>query len=220
MRQVKIGDKHTFDEWGAFLARSPVIGQPETKTVYIDVPGGNGSLDLTEALTDDVVYSDRPIAFGLILTGKRSDWERTRINISNYCHGRKLPIVMPDDKEHYFLGRISVSELKISSDEATAEIEINAVCDPYRYIFKKTVISKTIPETGVLNLNLRNSRFAVMPEFTTSAATTIEFNQAVHSAGAGSFKLTSVYLLEGSNPIKIQGASGTSVKIEYQEGEI
>lgn len=220
MRQVKIGSKHTYDEWGAFLARSPVIGQPEAKTSYIDVPGGNGSIDLTEALTGDVVYSDRPIRFSLILTGPREMWEHTRIEISNYCHGRKMPIVMPDDPKHYFLGRISMGELKIASDEVTAEIDFSVACDPYRYKFRKTVFDKSIPQSGVLELNLRNDRMAVMPDFTTDGETIIEFNQTSYSASAGTFKLTSVYLLEGSNPIRIIGTEGINVRIEYQEGEI
>ncbi len=31
---------------------------PEPKTYTVDIPGGNGIIDLTEALTNDVVYNN------------------------------------------------------------------------------------------------------------------------------------------------------------------
>lgn len=37
----------------------PAIAPPEIKTNFVEIPGGNGSLDLTEALTGEPTFSDR-----------------------------------------------------------------------------------------------------------------------------------------------------------------
>ena len=41
---------NTWDDWHILAESRPVFAPPEPKTNYIDVPGGNGSLDLSELL--------------------------------------------------------------------------------------------------------------------------------------------------------------------------
>lgn len=220
MRQVKIGDKWTFGDWGAYLGPSPTIGNPETKTSYVDLPAGNGSLDLSEALTDEPVYKNRELEFELVLFPPRIQWEHIRTKIANYCHGRRMAIIMPDDPQHYFIGRVEMGELKKEKSETSATISFKVTCDPYRYKNTLTVFKQTIPTTGILKLNLRNERKRVIPTFTTGGETTIEFKGLSFTSRAGTFKLTSVFLDPGDNPFTIKGAPGTAVRIEYQEGAI
>ena len=52
---------HRQEEFG-LLPKQVIISPPEAKTYLVPVPGRNGSLDFTEALTDgQVVYNDRLI---------------------------------------------------------------------------------------------------------------------------------------------------------------
>lgn len=220
MRQIKIGDKWTQGDWGAFLGPSPTIGSPETKTSYVDIPAGNGSIDLTEALADEPVFKDRTLDFDLVLLPPRFNWEHTRVKIANYCHGRRLPIIMPDDPEHYFIGRVEVGELKKEKSEVSATIAIKVSCDPYRYKNTLTVFKQVIPVGGQINLDLKNERKRVMPTFTVSGQVVIIFKKVSYTIKAGAFKLTDIFLDAGTNPITIKGASGTQVQIEYQEGGI
>ena len=55
---IKIDDKHTERDWGLRMI-SMVIPMPEPKTNYIDIPGADGSLDLTQSLTGNVPYNMR-----------------------------------------------------------------------------------------------------------------------------------------------------------------
>lgn len=45
---VTFGNYHSYKAWGLKL-KEIKIGLPEVKTSYVEVPGMNGSLDLTEA---------------------------------------------------------------------------------------------------------------------------------------------------------------------------
>ena len=57
MNGVLFGDKHSFKDWGLILKERPDIKPPNVKTSYVDIAGANGSLDLTEVLSDDVKLS-------------------------------------------------------------------------------------------------------------------------------------------------------------------
>ena len=43
MNGVLFGTKHSYRDWGLFLADRPTISEPEPKTMYIDIPASNGS---------------------------------------------------------------------------------------------------------------------------------------------------------------------------------
>lgn len=64
-RGVLINDEHTLRDWGAAITNSDVISMPEPNTTYLEIPGRNGRLDLSESLTGDVTFSNRTIKLQL-----------------------------------------------------------------------------------------------------------------------------------------------------------
>ena len=62
-KNTKVDCKNTWDDWHILAESRPVFAPPEPKTNYIDVPGGNGSLDLSEALTRYPTYINRTGTF-------------------------------------------------------------------------------------------------------------------------------------------------------------
>ena len=52
---VTIGDKHTFKDWGLICTKIE-ISDPERKTYYVSIPGRDGDLDLSEALSGEIQY--------------------------------------------------------------------------------------------------------------------------------------------------------------------
>ena len=50
MYGVRIGSKHTYDDFGLLLKSKPKIEPPEVKLIEIDIPGADGKLDLSTAL--------------------------------------------------------------------------------------------------------------------------------------------------------------------------
>ena len=63
------------------------LNPPEPKTYTVDIPGGNGVIDLTEALTGDVAYNNRSQKFTFICINP-NDFEKVKTKISNFLHGR------------------------------------------------------------------------------------------------------------------------------------
>lgn len=98
---IRIGDKHTFQDWGLLLI-SISISSPEAKTKVIEIPGGDGCIDLTEAF-GPVRYKNRTIVCSFILIDRRPDrWHEVSSQIKNYCHGKKMKVIMDSDPGYYW----------------------------------------------------------------------------------------------------------------------
>ena len=61
MKGIKFGDYHSYDDFSLILT-SKTIGTPTPKTEIIDIPGGDGVLDLTEFF-GEVKYNNRQLSF-------------------------------------------------------------------------------------------------------------------------------------------------------------
>lgn len=215
MNQFKIGEQYTLDTWGALLSTFE-IGEAQPKTNYIDIPGGDGSIDLTEALTGEVAYENRTIRATFTLTQPRAEWRAIIDQIRAYCHGRKFNIEAPDDAEHYFIGRVTIGPLEI--DGAIATFDLTAICEPYKYKNERTVHDFTIGSSGTLTVTLINSRRRAIPSLTINNTTQVQKGAVSLSLSAGEHLITSLPLTEGENVLTFTANQGTTIKISYQEG--
>lgn len=56
---ITIGERNTWDNWYLVPTSRPLVNPPQVKTHYVNVPGRNGALDLTEAIAGRAVYGNR-----------------------------------------------------------------------------------------------------------------------------------------------------------------
>lgn len=218
MKQVKIGSKWTFTDYGLLLSPNSSVGEAKPKTHYIDIPFGDGFIDLTESLTGEVPYDKREIDFSLVLPADSNKWDGIRKELVNSYHGRKQEIIMPQYPNYRLIGRLSVGA--IDEDKAVATIPISAICEPYMLKKDKTIVNKVVPSGGALTMILSNERMATVPTFTVNNNVQIVYNNKTYNHSAGTFRNAGIVLLQGDNNITIKGAVGTTVKIEYQEGAL
>lgn len=109
MRQLKIGGYKTYDDWGLLLNHKE-ISPPEIKDFTIEVPGHNGSIDLTNSM-GGVRYGNREAKFTLIgIDGTYEDRIAKYQQVVSYLHGQIRYIEEPDRLGEVLMGRWSVSE--------------------------------------------------------------------------------------------------------------
>ena len=112
------------------LKSYPIFTPPKPKTKLVEVPGSDVVLDLSESLTGKVHYGTRTGQFEFVVIGGRSKWPAVYAALLNEIHGQRVQIVLDDDPNHYYLGRVTVDEW--ASDEVTATIVLTAEVEPYK----------------------------------------------------------------------------------------
>ena len=215
MNEVFFDGIASFRDWGIYLS-SIVIDDPQPKEIYVDIPNGDGALDLTEALTGEVHYESRPMEAVFTIKPETYSVELVRY-LRSYLNGKQRTIRTKEEPGYYLIGRCATS---IKKDGVLAVLTVKATCQPWKYKNDVTAKNTTIGASGTNTLNLTNERKRVIPTITASAAVTIAFNGKTISVNAGTQRLTNIALIYGNNALTITGAAGTTVLFEYQEGAL
>ena len=127
---ITIGDKNTWDDWHIVPASRPLIAAPTVKTSFISLPGGDGALDLTEVLAGRPTYERRSGSWEFIVMNDYGDWATRYSDIMAYLQGKQFKIILDDDPEYYYFGRLTVNEWR--SEAYWSRIVINYNVDPYK----------------------------------------------------------------------------------------
>lgn len=131
MDGVIFGEKHTYRDWELLLKSRPVISPPVPKTKVIQVPGSDRLIDLTESLTGQVHYEPRQMTFEFVTIAQRSRWPILYSSILTAIHGKRVKIILDDDPNYYYIGRVTVGEME--AEKKTATLTIEATVEPYKY---------------------------------------------------------------------------------------
>lgn len=81
--------KNTWEDWHLIPSSRPVVNPPTPKTTYIDIPGGDGIIDLSTALTGYPVYNNREGSWNFIVANGYENWCDLYGNILEYLQGKK-----------------------------------------------------------------------------------------------------------------------------------
>ncbi len=195
------------------LVLSEVDISPATpKTNFVDIPGGDGSVDLTEAL-GDVKFKTRDCTF-TFTAFPYEDFEEKKRQVSNLLNGRRCKITLDKDPDYYWEGRCSIN--KYASDRNLRKIIVKATVAPYKLRLSPTVV--TVKAGDEVAVTLKNGRKIVVPTIETAAAAKIIFNGNEYNLNAGTHRILDFALVMGSNNMTV--ASADIVKFTYQEGDL
>lgn len=210
MKGVKFDNFHTYNDFSLILS-SKKIGVPQPKTELLEVPGADEPIDFTEFF-GDVKFDNRKLEFEFTTLVPQSEFMTLFSRIQNVLNGKRMQIVLDEDTDFYYSGRVSVKEWL--ADQSIGKITIECDCDPYKLKKDKTVVTNIVSvEKTVILSNLRKH---VVPLFKSSSEIGIEFNGNHYSMSAGESRFPAIVLKEGETVLKLTG-NGT-VTIEYQEG--
>lgn len=122
---------NTWTDWYLIPTSRPTMTMPGAQNRFVEVPGMNGSYDLSNYLTPDVVYQDRSGSFEFIVDNDHENWLSIYRKIAVFLHGRRLKMILTDDPNWYYLGRFTLNEWK--SDQARSSVSISYRVDPFKY---------------------------------------------------------------------------------------
>lgn len=129
---LDIGNKNTWDDWHLVPTSRPVISMPELKTQYVDIPGADGHIDMSEALTRYPVYENREGSLEFIVENGFKDWSALYSEIADYLHGLNKQVILNDDPGYYYEGRMFVESWDSPSDGTWSTITLGYNFQPYK----------------------------------------------------------------------------------------
>lgn len=125
------GRIHTERDWGLKLI-SIYLPMPSPKTQTIDIPGGDGSIDLSE-INGRPTYKDREgvqLVFDL-LDGDYTTWLMKYSEFAAEVHGRTIKMVLDDEPEHYYMVRLELNSEK--TNPIYSKITLSGSAKPFKY---------------------------------------------------------------------------------------
>ena len=136
---ITFGDKNTWTDWHLIPDSRPVFNPPSVKTKIVEIPGSDGTLDMTESLTGFPLYNDRTGSFVFNVENGHQDWQKLYSSIMGHLHGKKLRAVLEDDPNYYYEGRFWVENWE--SGKANSKITIGYQVAPYKASKSETLVS-------------------------------------------------------------------------------
>lgn len=195
-RTLTIGGIDTYANLKLLLVKSE-LKPPEPKTYLVDVPGGNGTIDLTEALTGDVAYSNRQQEFAFAVV-RPADFEALKSRVSNLLHGRRFDYRLSWDPGYTYSGRFSVSGYEESPGVGTIVVSVDA--DPYKLLETRTYL---VNAAGGVVAALPCGRKSVQPTIEVRRNALVSFGGRTWSLAPGTHVIDDLWLRQGTNRVTI-----------------
>lgn len=233
---ITFGNKNTWDDWFLIPSSRPVFNPPEAKTMFLEVPGADGVLDLSTVLTGDIHYGSRTGSLEFIVDNGHKEWFELYSDISDYLHGQKMKAILEDDPSYYYEGRFTVNEWK--SDKSHSLITIDYVVDPYKielfsgvedwlwdsFNFETGIIReyKNLVVNGTLKFYMEGSRKPIVPSFvvasTDTKGLTVTYNGTTYSLKDGENRVINIKMGSGTHLLTFKGNG--NVSINYRGGRL
>ena len=176
---------------------------PEPKTYTVDIPGSDGVLDLTEALTGDVPYENRTDEFNFAVIDIDEDGiEDFKTDIKNFLHGKSYDYQLTFDPGYTYHGRFTIDDFSFGTYNIgmvlTCTITIDA--EPYK---SRGLQTYRLNATGGKLFRLQSGRKSVHPTLECEQTCWVTWNGKETQLGAGTYRLNEVVFREGWNEIYI-----------------
>ena len=213
MSDIRFGTKWAHADYGLIVAPY-AIPMPEPQMNFVEIPGRDGALDLSEAF-GTVRYADRTISLTLYA---RAPFDALISSFAVDVHGRRMNVIFDRDPAYYFDARVTVEDVERHAGYCELSLECRA--RPYKMEHFDTTI--TVLPTGSATITLTNTRMPVVPVITVSAGMTLTFTllgkDSTVNLSAGTHIIPSLVLMEGDTEIGITGTG--RITFTYRKGAL
>lgn len=229
---------NTYDDWGLYITNTDCIGEPKQYTRYIEVPGRNGLLDLSEVISGRQVYTSREIKINLAGARDKTTWQAAMSILRNRINGKVCQIIFDDDPEYYWRGRIDIKGFNSVLDLGKFTIDI-PTADPYKYSvltsaepwlwdpfnFETDMITYigAITVSGSETVTIPAGHMATTPDLVvsdkTSTSFTVTTGGTTYNLVVGSNKIPAI-MVGGGSDVELEFTGSAKVQIVYRSGSL
>ena len=207
MDGAKFGDRLSYENYEAIMNYARIL-PPSVKENYVDIAGGDSSIDLTEAV-GGVVYDDGEIEFKFTLKDRNK-----KDQMKNDLHGKRMQIVLEREPEFYYDGRIRCT--KEEWNKGLYELYFSAKVKPYKYESIYKIHMEDVD--GTKEIILQNTRMPTIPQITITGVISLVYEGMKYNMEEGVYQIPEITFFEGRNIINVSGKG--SIKFQYRRGQL
>ena len=140
---------NTWNDWHLIPSSRPLINPPSFKSNYIDIPGANGSIDasttiltyprynLDGSIASSTIsesyptYNNRTGSIEFYVMNDYGEWYNRFSEAMDYLHGQKVKIILEDEPDYYYQGRMTVNQWRSEKDWSKIVLDYNVA--PFKY---------------------------------------------------------------------------------------
>lgn len=210
------GEIHSNSDLG-LIQQSVEVSPAKPRTEYVDIPGANGSIDFTE--TFGLHYEDREIKWTFALY-PGADWSAKRTEVSNAINGKHMNIILDEDSDYYYEGRVVVDSYK--RDKMLHQITVKARVFPFKRENEETVETRDDLTPNYKQMHLECGEERVAPVIEISEETILTLGETSITLSAGTHEASGLILEPGDNLLRVKttGAETGEITITYRKGEL
>ena len=229
---------HTLDDWGCALGNNNYIGDPELETTYISVPGRNGLIDASEAVSGRRIYKKRSLAFELGAINQRLSWDSIISTLRNDVHGRVCRLTLDNDIGYFWKGRVYIEGFDRFRDLGVFKLTV-PTADPYKYDvnssaepwlwdpfnFETGIITQTDATviTGSGTVTVTHGHMLTCPTLVVSdlisATFTVTYDGNAFPLVVGTNIIPSI-LVGGENDVTLTFTGSATIQVVYRGGSL
>lgn len=223
---VIINDVDMYGTYKMVLKDRHCVQPPVPKTFYQDVPGADGTMDLSTVPGGRMVYERRPITLNFGCVYPVNKWSAVFSDILNRFHGKIGKLVFDDDSMYYYTGRMEVSDYNRVSRVGTFTITVDA--DPYKYEltagdedwlwddfdFETGIIREygNLSVKGEYSLIIDGTEKWIIPDIVVSADMVVMFQGKEYQLKKGTNKIYDIVITDGEHLLTFKGQGTATVK--------
>ncbi|HEK9985602.1 TPA: hypothetical protein TVN94_000041 [Streptococcus equi subsp. zooepidemicus] len=221
MYGMKIGEFHSYIDFGLVPTSKPIVNLPSPKFEYLGIPGRHGEIDITESLIGEVIYEMRTGSFEFVVSDSEK-WQEVYRKLLSMVHGKKTSLILDTEKDYVYKGRLWVSEFK--SDKNYSLITLDYKLEPYKYSledmkngeFIHRVDGIAITSSNTITLTF-DSDMTIVPEFhnRTENVLTLNFEEKKFTLPKGMSRFPEV---RGRKNLVLTFTGSSTIDISYQRG--
>ena len=229
---ITIGDKNTWDDWHLISTSRPLVNPPPVKTNYVEIPGGNGILDLSTAMAGRPLYNNRTGSWEFYVENGFRDWSALYQGIMRYLHGQKLKVILEDDPDFYYEGRFAVNQWKSDPQRSSVVIDYNVgpyklytvgndewLWDPFNFETGVIRYYKNLTVSGSRRVRVIGEMNDTIPTIISSVSGMIvEYQGEMYTLSKGSNRIQQIVIHPGEQVLQFIGNG--IISIEFTGGRL
>lgn len=189
-------------KYGLILADGYTLDPPEPKTYEVDIPGGDGVIDLTDSLLGDNAYKKRKMEFEFYRTGicDAKEFESIMTEIKRDIHGKAFDFQITMDPDYTYHGRFTISDVKHSmySNGIAGHFKVTINAEPFKYLDDPVY---RVNAVGGKTVYFESGRKRVRPTIETDGFLKVIFNNKLYTLQQGSWAINDILFKEGLNEV-------------------